>query len=174
MTTTTTPRQARERTGTRYWAVELIPQYLLGAATLVFALTKWNAVRSALDSNRRLVGDLVSELLPGVGYAPPESSFLAWLDVAPAGWGDDPARALVEECRVALSPGPAFGDEGAGFVRLNMGSAPARVRDAIERMDPQHYLASSYYEKWFHAVRTLCVEKGVLTAEEVDGALLAG
>ncbi len=47
-------------------------------------------------------------------------------------------------------------------------------RDAIERMDPQHYLASSYYEKWFHAVRTLCVEKGVLTAEEVERALLAG
>ena len=47
-------------------------------------------------------------------------------------------------------------------------------RDAIERMPPQDYLASSYYEKWFHAVRTLCVEKGVLTAEEVERALLAG
>ena len=47
-------------------------------------------------------------------------------------------------------------------------------RDAIERMDPQEYLRSSYYEKWFHAVRTLCVAKGVLTAQEVDDALLAG
>jgi hypothetical protein len=34
----------------RFWAVELIPQYLLGAAALFFALTKWNAVRSAMDS----------------------------------------------------------------------------------------------------------------------------
>jgi nitrile hydratase subunit beta len=43
-------------------------------------------------------------------------------------------------------------------------------RDAIERMPPQHYLASSYYEKWFHAVTTLLVEKGVLSAQEVaDG-----
>ncbi len=42
-------------------------------------------------------------------------------------------------------------------------------RDAIERMPPQHYLDSSYYEKWFHAVTTLLVEKGVLTAEEVHG-----
>ncbi len=47
-------------------------------------------------------------------------------------------------------------------------------RDAIERMPPQEYLRSGYYEKWFHAVRTLCVEKGVLTAEEVEGALHAG
>jgi nitrile hydratase len=42
-------------------------------------------------------------------------------------------------------------------------------RDAIERMPPQDYLASSYYEKWLHAITTLCVEKGVLTAAEVEG-----
>ena len=57
---------------------------------------------------------------------------------------------------------------GAGVYNLD------EFRDAIERMDPQEYLRSSYYEKWFHAVRTLCVEKGVLTAQEVAGALLAG
>lgn len=42
-------------------------------------------------------------------------------------------------------------------------------RDAIERMPAQDYLSSSYYEKWFFALTTLCVEKGVLTAEEVSG-----
>ncbi|MGH3315671.1 MAG: hypothetical protein ACRDO0_05950 [Nocardioidaceae bacterium] len=43
-------------------------------------------------------------------------------------------------------------------------------RDAIERMPPQQYLASSYYERWLHAVTTLLVDKGVLSAEEVaDG-----
>ena len=110
----------------------------LGVIAAMAAYTEGEAwlddLLSALDSNRRLVGELVSELLPGVGYTAPESSFLAWLDVAPAGWGADPARALIEQCRVALSPGPAFGDEGAGFVRLNMGSAPGRVREAVERI----------------------------------------
>ena len=57
---------------------------------------------------------------------------------------------------------------GAGVYGLD------EFRDAIERMAPQDYLASSYYEKWFSAIRTLCVEKGVLTAEEVERALLAG
>ncbi len=43
-------------------------------------------------------------------------------------------------------------------------------RDALERMPPQQYLSSSYYEKWLHAVTTLLVEKGVLSAQEVaDG-----
>src|SRR5262245_6312108 len=42
-------------------------------------------------------------------------------------------------------------------------------RDAIERMPPQEYLASSYYEKWFRAITTLLAEKGVLTEEEMAG-----
>jgi len=43
-------------------------------------------------------------------------------------------------------------------------------RDAIERMPPEDYLASSYYEKWFHAITTLLVEKGVCTAEDLQDA----
>jgi nitrile hydratase subunit beta len=41
-------------------------------------------------------------------------------------------------------------------------------RDAIERMPPEEYLAASYYERWFTAITTLLVEKGVAAAEELD------
>ena len=41
-------------------------------------------------------------------------------------------------------------------------------RDAVERMPPSQYLAASYYERWFHAINTLLVEKGVLTATEMS------
>ncbi|MEO6087104.1 MAG: hypothetical protein ABIQ18_28725 [Umezawaea sp.] len=43
-------------------------------------------------------------------------------------------------------------------------------RDAVERLPPQEYLESSYYERWFRAITTLLVEKGVCTAEEIAGA----
>ncbi len=42
-------------------------------------------------------------------------------------------------------------------------------RDAIERMPAQDYLSSSYYEKWFHAVTTLLVDKGVFSEAELAG-----
>ena len=42
-------------------------------------------------------------------------------------------------------------------------------RDAVERMPPAQYLESSYYAKWFHAVTTLLVAKGVLSVAEVSG-----
>jgi nitrile hydratase beta subunit len=41
-------------------------------------------------------------------------------------------------------------------------------RHAIERMDPRHYLAASYYERSLTGLATLCVEKGVVTREELE------
>ncbi len=40
-------------------------------------------------------------------------------------------------------------------------------RDAIERIPAAEYLAASYYERWFTAIKTLLVEKGVATADEL-------
>ena len=40
-------------------------------------------------------------------------------------------------------------------------------RDAIERMPPEEYLAASYYERWFTAITTLLVEKGVAAPDEL-------
>ena len=41
-------------------------------------------------------------------------------------------------------------------------------RDAQERLPVQHYLAASYYERWFAAITTLLVEKGVATAADLE------
>ncbi|MFB7594941.1 hypothetical protein [Streptomyces sp. NPDC056160] len=41
-------------------------------------------------------------------------------------------------------------------------------RDAIESMPPTEYLTTSYYERWFEAIRTLLERKGVLSPGELD------
>ena len=41
-------------------------------------------------------------------------------------------------------------------------------RHAIERMEPRHYLAASYYERSLTGLATLCVEKGFVTREELE------
>ena len=43
-----------------------------------------------------------------------------------------------------------------------------RFRHAIERMDPGHYLTSSYYEHWLTAVATLLVETDTIARGELD------
>jgi len=41
-------------------------------------------------------------------------------------------------------------------------------RHAIERMDPRHYLTASYYERSLTATMTLCVEKGIVSREDLE------
>jgi nitrile hydratase subunit beta len=46
--------------------------------------------------------------------------------------------------------------------------AGGEVRHAIERMDPGHYLTSSYYEHWLTAAAALAVEHGLLTRADLE------
>ena len=58
------------------------------------------------------------------------------------------------------------------LVYAAMGAHPnpttSAFRHAIERMDPEHYLASSYYEHWLTAAASIAVESGVVTREELE------
>jgi nitrile hydratase subunit beta len=41
-------------------------------------------------------------------------------------------------------------------------------RYGIEQMDPAHYLRSTYYERWLATVEYNLIQKGHITAEEID------
>jgi nitrile hydratase len=41
-------------------------------------------------------------------------------------------------------------------------------RDAIERLDPDTYYGSSYYERWLAAITTLLLDKGLVPPEAVE------
>jgi cystathionine beta-lyase len=110
----------------------------LGVLASVAAFTQsldWlDAVVAQIEVNQRLLMRLLSEHLPGIGYVPGPASFLAWLDCRALGLGDDPAAVFLERGRVALSPGTDFGAQGAGFARLNIGTSPELIIEAVLRM----------------------------------------
>lgn len=110
----------------------------LGAIGSVVAFREgdeWlDAVLAVLDHNRELLGELLADRLPEIGYRPPAASYLAWLDLRALDLGEDPSEALLERGRVALNPGPAFGPPGAGHARLNVGTSPALVENAVDRI----------------------------------------
>lgn len=93
-----------------------------------------DAVLAGLDVNRRLLADLLAAHLPAVPYEPAQGTYLAWLDCRALGLGDDPAAAFLDRGRVALNPGTHFGSGGAGFVRLNLATAPDLIHEAVRRM----------------------------------------
>ena len=50
------------------------------------------------------------------------------------GLGEDPAKVLLDEARVALSSGNDFGEHGAGFVRLNFATTQAILDEILDRI----------------------------------------
>jgi len=113
-----------------------------GAATLgVIANTAayrsggpWLAeVLSYLDGNRRLLGQLVADLLPGVVYTPPEGTYLGWLDFRATGPAD-PAAYFLEKAGVAMTDGALCGEAGRGFGRFTFALPRPVLREAVERI----------------------------------------
>lgn len=91
------------------------------------------AVRGVLEDNRHRLGELLAAQLPGVGYRVPDATYLAWLDCRALGLGDDPATTFASR-GVELSPGPTFGPEGRGHVRLNFATSPAVLEQVVAEM----------------------------------------
>jgi cystathionine beta-lyase len=85
-----------------------------------------------LEANRRLLGKMIADL-PAVGYAPPEATYLAWLDFGSLDIAD-PAQFLIEEARVALTSGDPFGEGGRGHARLNFATPGPILTEIVERI----------------------------------------
>jgi cystathionine beta-lyase len=93
-----------------------------------------DALLIGLASNRRLLADRLAEHLPQIRYRPHPGTYLSWLDCRELGLGDDPAAVFLERGKVAVNSGLPFGTGGAGHVRLNYGTSPEILTEAVERM----------------------------------------
>jgi cystathionine beta-lyase len=93
-----------------------------------------DALLRGLDANRRLLGDLLADRLPGVRCQAPQGTYLAWLDCRRTGLGADPAAVLLERARVALTSGTPFGPGGEGHARLNFAASARTLTRAVEAM----------------------------------------
>ncbi|WP_347754962.1 aminotransferase class I/II-fold pyridoxal phosphate-dependent enzyme [Agrococcus sp. ProA11] len=105
-------------------------------------------VLDGLRDNRALLARLLAEHAPTIRWRPGEATFLAWLDCRhtrvadPASRADagyqglsaGPAKAFLEQARVGLNAGEAFGAGGENHVRFNLGTRPDVIEDAVRRM----------------------------------------
>jgi cystathionine beta-lyase len=87
-----------------------------------------------MNANRQFLYDTVNRELAGISMAMPEGTYLAWLDCRAAGIPGNPYQFFLEQARVGLNDGSAFGPGGDGFVRLNFACPRAILVEALERM----------------------------------------
>jgi len=89
-----------------------------------------------LEGNVDLIETFVAERLPGIRFVRPEGTYLALLDCR--GLAIEPAKLneyFLNRCRVYFTDGRIFGEEAAGFVRINFGCPRSVLREALERVE---------------------------------------
>ncbi len=113
----------------------------LGCGVTEFTRVAWTQcadwhtdLMAYLDGNRKLIGDFLSDELPTVHWHNPESTYLAWLDFNALELPEDPQSFFLREAKVALSPGPQFGEPGKGCARLNFATDREILREILTRL----------------------------------------
>jgi cysteine-S-conjugate beta-lyase len=112
-----------------------------GTFGVVGSIAAWTACDEWLDAVRRTILARFEQLsrrldtdVPAVRFEPPEATYLGWLDFRETGLGDDPATTLLDRFDVALSSGPKFGPNGAGFARINVATSEEILDRVIDRI----------------------------------------
>jgi aminotransferase len=91
------------------------------------------AMIASYDRRRRLIVDGLNSI--GLTTFEPQGAFYAFPNVEISGMDEDTfAWTLLEEEKVAVVPGTAFGAAGKGHVRACYATAYGQIEQALERM----------------------------------------
>jgi len=88
----------------------------------------------AWDQRRHLIASGLNEI-PGFNCPLPEGAFYALPDVSGTGLsGQEVAKVLIEQARVGVTPGGAFGDVTKNHIRLSFANSDEAIESALTRI----------------------------------------
>jgi aminotransferase len=91
-------------------------------------------MRQEYDRRRRLIVSGFNSF--GLSTFEPQGAFYAFPSIRISGMNEDEfANRLLQEEHVAVVPGTAFGEGGAGFVRCSYATAYGKIEEALRRME---------------------------------------
>ena len=92
-----------------------------------------------LEKNVDFLRSYLQEKMPRIKLVEPEATFLMWLDCTGLGIsGDELADFFINTCRVAVSRGDSFGEEGRDFARLNIGCPTSVLKQGLDQIYEQY------------------------------------
>ena len=87
-----------------------------------------------LTGSRDMVAAFVAERMPRVRLTPLEATYLMWLDCSALGLTQDELLARIRAAHVKVNDGLFFGEQGRGFIRLNIGCPRSQIQEALTRL----------------------------------------
>lgn len=108
------------------------------ASALVSAFTEceeWlTNLLEIISSNMDYVIHTLTEAVPGIQIHKPEATYLLWIDYRGTGLSEEEMMdRLLNKGKLALEPGTKYGEDGRGFLRMNVATPRVIVEDGVKR-----------------------------------------
>ena len=98
---------------------------------------EWLSEKKAkIEENIEILTNYVNEHLPKIKIMIPQASFLVWVDLRALGISDSEiTERLINKGKLALEPGTKYGQDGQGFVRMNIGCSKETLYEGLRRLN---------------------------------------
>ncbi len=94
-----------------------------------------DSLKDYLQANLCYVADQLNQAFPELNYQVPEGTYLAWIDLTPLSVDMDALQQrLIGHYKVAIMRGDTYGQEGQGYVRLNVGCPRSKVEIGLKAL----------------------------------------
>ncbi|UOE75877.1 MalY/PatB family protein [Parageobacillus thermoglucosidasius] len=94
-----------------------------------------DALLPYLQKNINLLCSYIETNLPKLRVIRPEATYLVWVDCRPLGKTERQLKQLLlEKGKIAVEFGSKFGEEGRGFIRINIACPQKTLEDALHRL----------------------------------------
>ena len=88
-----------------------------------------------IEASYQFVRMFLQQHLPLIKLTAPEGTYLLWLDCRAMGLNDEQLKQFfVRQAGVGLSPGIIFGEQGSGFMRMNIAAPRSVIAEALEKI----------------------------------------
>ena len=94
-----------------------------------------NQATEYIHQNIEFVDNYLKQNIPQIKAVIPEASFLVWLDCRELNLSQPELECFfIEKAKLALNSGSLFGDEGKGYMRLNVGCPQSTLQKALDNL----------------------------------------
>lgn len=97
-----------------------------------------NALMKYIEATRDFVADYLQKNIPEIKLVKPEATYLLWLDCRGLGMSDLQLKEFfIKQCQLGMNPGVVFGENGSGFMRMNIGASKSLIEGALKSIAKQ-------------------------------------
>lgn len=93
-------------------------------------------VTKYIEENMEFAMDYITTNIPKIKFTKPEGTYLLWLDCRELNMTQDELVSFfINDAKLALNNGTTFGEEGTGYMRMNIASPKSVIEQALKQLE---------------------------------------